>query len=164
MKTTSLMRVTALTLHLLAMLLAASGALTAAETKPSAGFDLSHWKLTLPVSASGTAGGHPMEISASQLSAGYTHADYFRRGADGQMIFIKLQDGLLSVTVNGGTQTVNVFEKDSDWARQTLYFKLGAYTQDNEGPASEGARVSFSRFKVIHAEAKKPRRERMSDR
>ena len=69
---------------------------------------------------------------------------------------IKLQDGLLSVTVNGTAQTVNVFEKDPQWASQTLYFKVGAYTQDNEGPASEGARVSFSRFKVSHAEAASP--------
>lgn len=247
-------------------LLAASGSVTAAEAKPLTSFDLSHWKLTLPVSASGTLGGHPMEISASQLSAGYTHAEYFHLGPDGQMIFwcpvtgartenteypraelreiidpaddrvcwaapgthvlaarcrvlevpssqkviigqihgfsgkakpliklqffkgrveallkesptkgkdlklifpevgldkdfdyeIKLQAGLLSVTVNNGTQTVNIFEKDPEWAKQTLYFKLGAYTQDNEGPSSEGARVSFSRFKVSHAGAAPP--------
>ena len=253
-------------LTLTALLLAPLAALHAAETKPTGSFDLSHWKLTLPVSASGTAGDHPMEISASQLNAGYTHADYFHLGTNGQMIFwcpvtgsrtenteyprtelrevinpaddnvcwaapgthvldarcrvsevpssqkviigqihgfsgkanplikllyfkgrvealvkekankgkdlkltfpevgldkdfdyeIKLQDGLLSVTVNGGIQTVNVFEKDSNWASQTLYFKLGAYTQDNEGPSSEGARVSYSRFKVIHAEAASP--------
>ena len=63
---------------------------------------------------------------------------------------IKLQDGLLSITINGSTQSVNVFEKDPEWAKQTLFFKVGAYTQDNEGPATEGARVSFSSFKVSH--------------
>ena len=39
---------------------------------------------------------------------------------------------------------MNVFEKDPEWAEQSLYFEAGAYVQDNEGPASEGARVLFS--------------------
>ena len=69
---------------------------------------------------------------------------------------IKLHDGLLSVTVNGATQSVNVFEKDPAWADQTLYFKAGVYPQDNEGPASEGARVSFSKLKVSHSDAASP--------
>ena len=60
---------------------------------------------------------------------------------------IKLEDGLLSVTVNGATQSENVFELDPAWANQTLYFKVGAYPQDNEGPATEGARVAFSRLR-----------------
>jgi|688.fasta_scaffold135699_3 hypothetical protein len=64
---------------------------------------------------------------------------------------IKLQDGLLSVSVNGATQTVNIFEKDPEWAGQSLYFKAGAYVQDNEGPASEGARVSFKKLTVSHS-------------
>jgi len=247
---------------ILACLCVSLGHAATAETKPpSANFDLSHWKLTLPVSASGTAEGKATEISAAQLTAGYTNADYFHTGTDGTMVFwcpvngattegseyprselrelidpaddnvcwaapgthildarcrvsevpsskkviigqihgysgkanplvklqffkgrvealvkesprkgkdlkltfpqvgldkdfdyqIELQDGLLSVTVNGTTQTVNVFEKDPQWASQTLYFKVGAYTQDNEGPASEGARVAISRLKVSHS-------------
>ena len=51
---------------------------------------------------------------------------------------------------------VNVFEKDPEWAGQSLYFKAGAYVQDNEGPASEGARVSFAKLKVSHSEASSP--------
>ncbi len=230
---------------------------------PADHMDLSHWKLTLPVDAAGTAAGHPLEISAAQLSAGYTHPEYFQRGLDGQLIFwcpvtgartentkyarcelrevinptddnvcwsakgthimdvscrvmdvpsgqkvvigqihgysgnanpliklqffkgrvealvkdkarggrdikltfpevgldkefvyqIKLHDGLLSVTVNGVTQSVNVFETDPAWADQTLYFKAGVYPQDNEGPPTEGARVSFSKLQVTHSEA-----------
>lgn len=64
---------------------------------------------------------------------------------------IRLQDGLLRVSVNGASQMVNVFEKDPEWASQSLYFKAGAYVQDNEGPASEGARVSFSKLTVSHS-------------
>jgi len=229
-------------------------------------FDLSHWKLTLPVGESGAAEGHPMEVQAAKLSGGYTHAEYFYKGTEGQLVFwcpvtgtktentefprselrevinpdddnvcwaapgthtlqarcrvievpstqkviigqihgysgkakpliklqffkgrvealvkenaskgkdlkltfpdvgmdkdfdyeIKLQDGLLSITVNGSTQSVNVFEKDPEWAKQTLFFKVGAYTQDNEGPATEGALVSFSSFKVSHTEGTTP--------
>ena len=255
------MRTKAFTLTLLLMLPAAAGVLGAADTQPAAAIDLSHWKLTLPVSDTGTTDGHPMELSAAELSAGTTHAEYFNVGTDGRLMFwcpvtgartenteyprtelrevivptddnicwpapgthvlkarcrvselpssqkviigqihgfsgkakpliklqffkgriealvkesptrgrdlkltfpdvgldtdfdyeIKLQEGLLSITVNGATQSVNVFEKDPEWARQTLYFKAGAYVQDNEGPASEGARVSFSKLTVSHS-------------
>ncbi len=69
---------------------------------------------------------------------------------------IKLQDGILSVTVNGSTQTENVVENDADWANQTFYFKAGAYPQDNDGPASEGSRVAFSMLNVRHAGGLKP--------
>lgn len=251
---------TALLLSPLAVLLAAD------ETKAQNTIDLRHWKLTLPVGASGTPEGHPLEISAAQVSAGYTNAKYFYRGAEGQLIFwcpvigartentdyarcelrevinpadddvcwsakgthsmdaccrvmevtsgqkvvigqihgysgkaspliklqffksrvealvkdkarkgkdikltfpgvelnkdfdyqIKLQDGLLSITVNGTTQSENVFQLDPAWAEQTFYFKAGAYPQDNEGPASEGARVSFSKLKVTHSGVNSP--------
>lgn len=254
------MRIDAISSKLLSVLLGAAGTLAAAEATAQNTIDLSHWKLTLPVSASGAADGHPMEVSAAQLSAGYTNAEYFFKAADGQLVFwcpvtgartentefprselrevldptddnvcwaapgthvlaarcrvsqvpssqkviigqihgysgkakpliklqffkgrvealvkesptkgkdltltfpgigldkdfdyeIKLQDGLLLVSVNGTVQTVNLFEKSPDWAKQTLYFKVGAYTQDNEGPATEGARVSFSKLKVTH--------------
>jgi len=50
-------------------------------------FDLSHWKLTLPVGESGAAEGHPMEVQAAKLSGGYTHAEYFYKGTEGQLVF-----------------------------------------------------------------------------
>lgn len=232
-----------------------------ADEPQSPSIDLSHWKLTLPVDASGKTDGHPMEIQAQRLSGGYKHADYFYKDANGQFVFwcpvngartenteyartelrevidpeddnvcwsapgthvlnarcrvsevpssqkviigqihgysgkakpliklqffkgriealvkekatkgkdlkltfpdvgldkdfdyeIKLQAGLLSITVNGATQSLNVFEKDLEWAKQSLYFKAGVYPQDNEGPPTEGARVSFSRLVVNHS-------------
>jgi hypothetical protein len=248
------------------LLLAPLVAPAADEVKVQNLIDLRHWKLTLPVSASGAPEGHPLEIPAAQLSTGYTNAGYFHRGADGQLIFwcpvtgartenteyprcelrevinpaddnvcwsakgthtmdvscrvmevpsgqkvvigqihaysgkaspliklqffkgriealvkdkakkgrdikltfpqvrlnkdfdyqIKLQDGVLSITVNGATQSENVFKLDPSWADQTLYFKAGVYPQDNEGPATEGARVSFSKLKVSHSDAASP--------
>lgn len=65
---------------------------------------------------------------------------------------IKLSDGALSVTVNGETQTEDIFGLDPEWAKQTLYFKVGSYVQDNEGPSTEGGRVAVSKLSVSHQE------------
>src|SRR5664280_1045336 len=54
---------------------------------PSGNFDLSHWKLTLPVDGSGTTNGTATEIHTPQLVAGYTNAFYFYTGPDGAMVF-----------------------------------------------------------------------------
>lgn len=259
-------RRTSIVIFLLACLCLSLGH-AAEETKPPSGhFDLSHWKLTLPVAASGAKSGKAMEILPAQLNAGFASSEYFYTGTDGAMVFwcpvtgartenteysrcelreminpaddnvcwsargthimearcrvmevpsgqkvvigqihgysgkarpmiklqfykgrvealvkdkarkgkdikltfpdvgldkdfdyqIKLENGLLSVTVNGETQSENVFERDPAWAEQTLYFKVGAYPQDNEGPATEGARVAFSKLKVSHAEPISP--------
>lgn len=72
-------------------------------------------------------------------------------GLNGDIAYqIQLEDGVLSLTVNGMTQTEKVIENDANWAKQTFYFKAGAYPQDNDGPASEGSRVAFSKLKVSH--------------
>ena len=84
---------------------------------PSTNFDLSHWKLTLPVDAAETSIGKAAEISAAQLAMCY-------KGAH--------------------------FHTDTDWANQTFYFRAGAYPQDNEGQASEGARSIFSELNASH--------------
>jgi len=231
------------------------------SSPPSGNFDLSHWKLTLPVDSSGGTNGTAAEIPTAQLVAGYTNADYFYTGADGAMVFwcpvtgattsgssyprtelrellnpnddsvnwvgygthqmdaqcqmiqvpstkkviigqihsytgaalpllkleynsgtidalvkespnsdtdthfpfpsnvglsnnityqIKMVDGLLTMVVNGSTQSVNVFQTDPAWTNQTLYFKAGNYCQDNSGPSTEGATVSFYALTVLH--------------
>jgi len=240
---------------------------SAEVSRPQEKIDLSHWKLTLPISAPGSTVSSPSEIPAAQLAAGYTNAPYFTTDSLGEIIFwcpvngittknstyprtelreqiappsddacwtaagshslevrcrveqvpssqkviigqihgfsgkakpliklqyfkgriealvkesptkdkdqkltfgevgsnhdfdyqIKLEDGVLSVTVEGMTQTLNVFQNDSNWSHQTLYFKVGAYVQDNEGPASEGARVVVSRLQVSHQKSSSPR-------
>ena len=63
---------------------------------------------------------------------------------------IRLTDGVLSITVNSTTQSVNVRKLDEEWADQTFYFKAGAYSLDNDGNVTEGARVAFSRLQVSH--------------
>jgi hypothetical protein len=64
---------------------------------------------------------------------------------------IKLTDGLLSMTVNGTNQSVNVFKTDPAWTNQTLYYKAGDYCQDNSGTSSEGAAVAFYYLNVVHS-------------
>ena len=54
---------------------------------PSGNFDLSHWKLTLPIDSSGSTTGTATEILTPQLVAGYTNALYFYTGSDGTMVF-----------------------------------------------------------------------------
>lgn len=53
---------------------------------PGSNFDLTHWKLTLPLDATGGTTGVATEISAAQLVAGYTNF-YFYSAPDGAMIF-----------------------------------------------------------------------------
>ena len=52
---------------------------------PSGNFDLSNWKITLPVDAGGGFGGTAMEVK--QLS-GYQHSQYFYTSSDGAMTFV----------------------------------------------------------------------------
>lgn len=65
---------------------------------------------------------------------------------------IKVQDDLLVLTVNGMTQTQNLKENDPSWLDESFYFKAGVYPQDNEGPPTEGSRVSFSDIRVSHTD------------
>lgn len=227
---------------------------------PASRFKLNNWKLTLPYNQSGNYSGHPIEIGAKQLTAGFKDP-HFYTDANGAMIFwcpvigsttgntkfprselremlepgnedrnwtssgthilegrcrllqipsypkvvigqihsytgkskplVKLQyykgriealiklspfsgkdkllkfaevdlnsdiawqiqfkDAVLSVTVNGETQSENMLEHDQRWADQTFYFKAGAYPQDDKGEISEGARVAFTQLRVSHS-------------
>lgn len=63
---------------------------------------------------------------------------------------IRMQDGLVTVEVNGMRQTMDVFDSDPDWAHQEFYFKAGSYCQDNTGPPTEGARVAFYSLVATH--------------
>ena len=64
---------------------------------------------------------------------------------------IKMDDGLLSVMVNGTSQSVSVFQLDPAWTNQTFYFKAGNDCQDNAGLPDEGAVVSFYHLNVNHS-------------
>ena len=59
-------------------------------------------------------------------------------------------EGLLSVTVNGSNQTVNIFAADRAWTNQTFFFKAGNYCQDDSGSSTEGAIVAFYQLDTLH--------------
>jgi hypothetical protein len=66
---------------------------------------------------------------------------------------IKVVNGLVLVTVNGTTKSLDVFKSDPDWATNTLYYKAGSYCQDNAGTTNEGARVAFYSITRSHGPA-----------
>jgi hypothetical protein len=67
---------------------------------PSGNFDLSHWKLTLPVDSNGANIGTAAEVQVAQMVAGYTNASYFYTASDGAMLFWCPVDG---ATTSGST-------------------------------------------------------------
>jgi hypothetical protein len=65
---------------------------------------------------------------------------------------IQLRSDLtLVVQINGVTQYSRPI--DTSWEAQGLYFKAGAYVQDNVGPVTEGGMVSFYALTVSHSSA-----------
>ncbi len=54
---------------------------------PSENFDLSTWKLTLPISRSDDPNDSSLEISVSELNNQYSHPEYFYTADDGGMVF-----------------------------------------------------------------------------
>ncbi|WP_201864064.1 polysaccharide lyase family 7 protein [Microvirga soli] len=61
-----------------------------ASTAPSGNFNLSNWKITLPVDQSGTLSGTAVEV---QNLSGYKNSKYFYTGSDGAMVFYAPVDG-----------------------------------------------------------------------
>jgi hypothetical protein len=64
---------------------------------------------------------------------------------------IRLRDGVLEITVNDESITHNVYSTDSRWRDVGLYFKAGAYVQDNEGNGTaEVGEVHFTDLATSH--------------
>lgn len=60
--------------------------------------------------------------------------------------------GTLAIAVKTSTSSTYKWtgKLDSAWAAQTLYFKAGAYVQDNAGDTTEAGAVSFSTLIIEH--------------
>ncbi|WP_186445803.1 polysaccharide lyase family 7 protein [Paenibacillus cremeus] len=79
----------------------------------------------------------------------YTFNGYdLNKAYDGQL---KVVDGVLSMTFNGVTKTVNFVEQDPNWKTLNFYFKAGVYVQDNQGDKNEGGRVKIYKLDVSHS-------------
>ena len=77
--------------------------------------------------------------------------NYANVGLSNSILYqVQMLNGLITIAVNGLTNTLNVFLADPRWATNTFYFKAGDYCQDNAGTDSEGARVAFSVLNVTH--------------
>ncbi len=67
---------------------------------------------------------------------------------------IKVVNGLITITMNGVTNSQNIFVTDPQWQNENMYFKAGDYNQDENcsNPSTNyGARVSFSAVTLFHA-------------
>ncbi len=73
--------------------------------------------------------------------------------ATNELIFYRIHfsDGLLTASVNGATQRIDVAASNPNWTNQTFYFKAGSYCDDNLGPATEGSRVAFYKLNATHS-------------
>lgn len=59
--------------------------------------------------------------------------------------------GRLGITVTSKGDDGGLFRQLSGyWGNQQLYFKAGAYIQDNSGPSNEGGRVTFYWLNGLH--------------
>jgi len=56
----------------------------------------------------------------------------------------------ISVASTDGDNGSLYRQLSSSWSKQYLYFKAGAYIQDNYGPDSEGGRVTFYHLNSLH--------------
>ncbi|MGX5219531.1 MULTISPECIES: polysaccharide lyase family 7 protein [Pseudomonas] len=59
--------------------------------------------------------------------------------------------GRLGVTVKSSGDNGSFYKQlSSSWSRQLLYYKAGAYIQDNQGYSIEGGRVTFYSLNTLH--------------
>jgi hypothetical protein len=79
---------------------AARGSLDPAKA-PGSNFDLSHWKLSLPVNDAGDTTGKATEISTAKLTGGYSNPPFFRTGNDGAMVFECPAEGAIVAGMRG---------------------------------------------------------------
>ena len=66
---------------------------------------------------------------------------------------IKVVNGLVSIVMNGVTNSLNIFQSDPNYTNSTQYFKAGNYNQDGNCSSSsnDGARVAFYAVSLFHA-------------
>ncbi len=67
---------------------------------------------------------------------------------------IKMVNGLVSIAINGKTNSYNIFHSDPNYTNETQYYKAGDYCQASNcsNPSTnQGARVAFSALTVFHA-------------
>jgi hypothetical protein len=107
-----------------------------ASAAPSGNFNLSNWKITLPVDQSGTLSGTAVEV---QNLSGYKNSKYFYTGSDGAMVFYAPVDG---ATTSGSSYARSELREmnGSEKAAWTLSTggSMGATLEVDAAPNREG--------------------------
>lgn len=88
---------------------------------PGGNFDLSNWKITLPVDANGGIGGTAMEVK--NLST-YQNSKYFYTAADGAMTFVAAVDG---ATTSGSSYARSELREMNGTANAAWDLKTGGF-------------------------------------
>lgn len=88
---------------------------------PSKNFDLSDWKITLPVDSKGSTSGTAVEVT--DLS-GYQNSKYFYTGSDGAMVFTASVDG---ATTSGSKYARSELREMDDGDRAAWNLKTGGF-------------------------------------
>ncbi|MFD0461714.1 polysaccharide lyase family 7 protein [Microvirga aerilata] len=104
---------------------------------PSGNFDLSNWKLTLPVDASGSMSGTAVEVKSL---TGYQNSKYFYTGSDGAMVFYAPVEG---ATTSGSSYARSELREmkgteKAAWSLSTGGF-MSATLEVDAAPNREGA-------------------------
>jgi hypothetical protein len=65
----------------------------------------------------------------------------------------ELNDGVLEITITNaaGDKKLSTPYTAASWKQDRYYFKLGSYVQLDTGPATDGGRVAFYAFDILHA-------------
>lgn len=92
-----------------------------ANVAPSGNFDLTNWKITLPVDSSGNASGTAIEVK--DLS-GYQNSKYFYTAADGAMVFYASVDG---ATTSGSSYARSELREMNGTAKAAWNLSTGGF-------------------------------------
>ena len=86
-----------------------------------------------------------------RTAVSYTHLDVYKRQRFGYDLRVTPSGRLgVSVASSDGDEGAVYRQLSSRWNTQYLYFKAGAYIQDNYGPDKEGGRVTFYHLNSTH--------------
>lgn len=88
---------------------------------PGGNFDLSNWKITLPVDASGGISGTAVEV---QNLSSYQNSKYFYTGADGAMTFVAAVDG---ATTSGSSYARSELREMNGTAKAAWNLNTGGF-------------------------------------
>jgi hypothetical protein len=103
---------------------------------------------------------HSTDVPGSQNDPLLKLQYHYRRGVGRVELLLRARPGDSDVTPSGRIG-ISVASTDGDngslyrqlsssWSKQYLYFKAGAYIQDNSGADSEGGRVTFYHLNSLH--------------